>query len=313
LKNNINLRFIRTPYDYQIIDIFLDDDGIADIQTLKNLSLPDNHDTSKGVILFGRGPIWLYAFLTHLCHKFPFVGIFDPRIGAIIIETHKKNSYEIGDVIPSQIILEKIEQQNIIEREGFKLSDKHYIAIAIIGPPHSGKSVLIHKIRQQIANYIDGVFLQRNFYILRACPDGEGNWSDEVDSSYVKLLRYKNKFNDSFVNKILDHLSSISQSKKLILVDCGGIIDKYNQMIWNLCTHTIIVSNNNSLISEWRGAAKASNLNILAEIESRLENVSSVKETDTSLKLILGPLDRDESNVILPSIIFEKLRSIIVS
>lgn len=307
MGNNIKLNIIPTDKNYQILDIFLDDDGIANTNELTNLNLPQNTNPMKGIVLYGRGPIWLYSYITHLCHPFPFVAVFDPRIGAIVVENHVKNSLKIGDIIKSDEILNNIVAKNEIKTKEYEPSIKDYKAIALIGPPHSGKSILLDLIRKQIKGYIDNDFIQKYFYILRACPDGEGNWSNETQQQYVKILRYKNKFNDDFVNNILQHLSNITKTKKIVLVDCGGIIDKYNQRIWNLCTHAIIVSSDKSLITEWRGAAKASALEILAEIESTLEYKIDIIDTSDILKISLGPLEREKNDITLPEIFLKSI------
>ena len=55
-------------------------------------------DRSRGIILSGRGPIWLYGYLVHECHSHPFVAIYDPRLdGAIIVERHIVNAPVVGE------------------------------------------------------------------------------------------------------------------------------------------------------------------------------------------------------------------------
>lgn len=54
---------------------------------------------AKGVILSGRGPIWLYCFLTHFYHPTKFVATYDPRLeGAVIVERHAPE-YNVGSVL----------------------------------------------------------------------------------------------------------------------------------------------------------------------------------------------------------------------
>jgi CRISPR-associated protein Csx3 len=56
----------------------------------------------------------------------------------------------------------------------------HGAVIAVGGPPHSGKSVFLAELyRQLLQRQPSGVFLQR------ACPDGEGMWSNEADLGCV--------------------------------------------------------------------------------------------------------------------------------
>jgi CRISPR-associated protein Csx3 len=55
---------------------------------------------SKGVILSGKGPIWLYAFLAHYYHPTAWVATFDPRyMGGVVVQSHKVN-LKPGDIIP---------------------------------------------------------------------------------------------------------------------------------------------------------------------------------------------------------------------
>ncbi len=65
---------------------------------------------------------------------------------------------------------------------------KNQLPILLIGgPPNAGKSVLFHSLsnalhRQNIRHYA-----------LRACPDGEGNWTQESDRTTAGQLRSRIK------------------------------------------------------------------------------------------------------------------------
>lgn len=59
---------------------------------------PPKINTRKGLILNGRGPIWLYGFLVHFYHSTPFLAIYDPRLGAVIIESHIPE-FKPGDIL----------------------------------------------------------------------------------------------------------------------------------------------------------------------------------------------------------------------
>ena len=60
---------------------------------------PPKVDATKGVILSGRGPVWLYAFLAHHYHFVSFVATFDPRLGGgVVVQTHTPN-YQEGQII----------------------------------------------------------------------------------------------------------------------------------------------------------------------------------------------------------------------
>ena len=54
---------------------------------------------AKGVVLSGRGPIWLYCFLTHFYHPTKFIATYDTRLeGAVIVERHAVE-YQIGSIL----------------------------------------------------------------------------------------------------------------------------------------------------------------------------------------------------------------------
>lgn len=49
-------------------------------------------------MLSGRGPIWLYCYLIHYYQPTKFIATFDPRIGAVIVESHNPD-YKVGEII----------------------------------------------------------------------------------------------------------------------------------------------------------------------------------------------------------------------
>ena len=53
-----------------------------------------------GLILSGRGPVWLYAHLVHLAHPFAWVATHDPRLGgAVVVARHRQDAPEPGAVV----------------------------------------------------------------------------------------------------------------------------------------------------------------------------------------------------------------------
>ena len=84
---------------YQHLQIILAGDGIIVPSDLKGLKLPPGIEWSQGVVLEGRGPIWLYGYLIHECHAAIWVGCYDPRLsGAVIVESHAR-SMSVGDIV----------------------------------------------------------------------------------------------------------------------------------------------------------------------------------------------------------------------
>jgi len=72
--------------------------GIISPEILSNLN-PPKVNAAKGVVLSGRGPIWLYCHLIHHYHPTKFVATYDPRLeGAVVVESHTPK-YKAGDII----------------------------------------------------------------------------------------------------------------------------------------------------------------------------------------------------------------------
>ena len=82
---------------------FLQTDRILTPQQLKLLNPPDpvTHNFAHlGVVLSGRGPIWLYGYLVHFYHPTRWVATYDPRLqGAVVVESHTPD-VQVGDIIP---------------------------------------------------------------------------------------------------------------------------------------------------------------------------------------------------------------------
>jgi CRISPR-associated protein Csx3 len=71
--------------------------GIIEVAEAFTTTLPEVLQ-NMGVILSGRGPIWLYARLLHHFHPARWVAIHDPRIGYIVVQSHVKERYE-GEIL----------------------------------------------------------------------------------------------------------------------------------------------------------------------------------------------------------------------
>ncbi len=234
-------------------------------------------------------------FLSHELHISLWVATFDPRIGAVITQTHDPYHRKVGDIIHNSEIMDYINQE---------INKK---VIAILGPPNSGKSVFVHSMLNSLRNYKNGSLID-NFYIIRACPDGEGNWFNEIESNIGKIFRIKKSFDDEFAITISEHINNTKESKSIIIVDCGGKIDKKNQIILNSCSDCIIISSNKEEIPEWIGAAKSSELNILSIIHSTLEEKSEIIPNKNVLEIVLGKLERSNQNSVqIPEKLIERI------
>ncbi len=82
--------------DYSVVSFKLDE--AVTPATLKSLD-PPQVNCQKGVVLSGRGPIWLYGYLIHHYHPTPWVATFDPRLNAgVVVESH------VTDIRPGDLV-----------------------------------------------------------------------------------------------------------------------------------------------------------------------------------------------------------------
>lgn len=66
---------------------------------LYDITLPEL-EHGMGLVISGRGPIWLYAYLVEQCHYMDWVATFDPRLGgAVVVSTHGVRTPPIGGIV----------------------------------------------------------------------------------------------------------------------------------------------------------------------------------------------------------------------
>lgn len=93
------IQFSTTPIDGATLLEFEIPGGVCEPSDLASLNPPDV-DGSQGIIISGRGPVWLYAALSHHYHVTAWVGTFDPRMGgAVVVSRHSPNAPAIGAVV----------------------------------------------------------------------------------------------------------------------------------------------------------------------------------------------------------------------
>lgn len=75
--------------------------GVLDVTELQDaVENAPQLPARKGVIISGRGPVWLFCALAHKYHYCTFVATFEPRMQAgVVVVTHVKDK-KIGDLIP---------------------------------------------------------------------------------------------------------------------------------------------------------------------------------------------------------------------
>ena len=130
----------------------------------------------------------------------------------------------------------------------------------ICGPPHSGKSVFIANLTHNLPS---------NIAIIRACPDGEGTWSNNKDQEDVQAVRRKGKFSQEFIQESCDIIDK--QPKEVItLIDVGGIMSPENKEVFSHCDSFIVISSDEQKKAEWERFGKEAGLKCLASLSSSL-------------------------------------------
>jgi len=162
-------------------------------------------------------------------------------------------------------------------------------ALLIGGPPSAGKSVLFYSLTKTL--HERGV----RHHAIRACPDGEGNWYQEIhqelDPETTRLLRIKKAWTESFVQGICRDLE---RRHLPLLVDMGGRPQEWQMCILQACTHSLLLLRRDEPESagSWRVLVKRAGLLPLAEIFSERSGISSVTSTAPILEGTLTNLER---------------------
>ena len=158
-----------------------------------------------------------------------------------------------------------------------------FSAVMIGGPPHSGKSVLTYGLTRALRT--QGV----DHYVLRACPDGEGDWSQETRQEKVRLLRVKGRFTPEFVQAMS---RDIERRHLPLLVDVGGKPTPEQEVLFEQCTHAILISRDPALLDEWRERAERCGLLVLAELHSELQGQEEILDPGPPLRGRITGLER---------------------
>lgn len=152
-------------------------------------------------------------------------------------------------------------------------------AILIGGPPHSGKSVMVYSITQALRER------KVSHYALRACPDGEGDWANEIRQDFVRSLRIKGSFSQAFTETIITYLK---KRHLPLLVDVGGKPKEAQKEIFSHCTHAILLIGDQpgaygQNLAQWRQMMAEKGVPIIAEIKSTLTDGNQLTETEPML------------------------------
>lgn len=147
-------------------------------------------------------------------------------------------------------------------------------AILIGGPPNAGKSVLFYSLTKTL--HEQGI----SHHAIRACPDGEGNWFQEIHQEVgpdnIRLIYFAEKtWTDAFVKGIC---SDLERRHLPLLVDMGGRPRDWQNCILLRCTHSLLLlrSDDEESARFWRHLVASNGLLPLAQIYSEQHGSSKI-------------------------------------
>lgn len=160
---------------------------------------------------------------------------------------------------------------------------ERFPAVLIGGPPHSGKSVLAYSLTQALRRR--GI----DHYVLRAYPDGEGDWANEADQKLVRRMRFKGQGTPEWVNHICRDLAGRHLP---LIVDVGGLPTADQERIFVFCTHAVLLTRNPASHKEWHDRMARHGVPVIADLTSRLEGPSRLIASAPVLRGVITGLER---------------------
>jgi len=283
-------------------------DRLIEPQDIKNLELPSGIDTTGGVVISGRAPMWLYSYLTHALHPTAWVACYDPRLGAVVSATNSRQVY-IGQVIP-------VSPPNGLQNHGLAQEKRNVEtglcpALMVVGPPDSGKSVLSHALFQALLSDHPDIYLQRAHW------DGEGNYVLELSTQRTDeeiegfKLRNKGALTERFFPYHAQAILQLRRQKSLVIVDVGGMVQPEKLQILEACTHYLIISSKPEAVGAWHEFCRdRGNLIPVAVIHSSLAEVEEVHRSEPYLEITSGSWVQGQVKV-FPQVLLGRVKALL--
>lgn len=156
-------------------------------------------------------------------------------------------------------------------------------AVLIGGPPHAGKSTLTYSLMRALRKH--GVA----HYVMRACPDGEGHWTQEIPQQVREVIRHKGVFSDAFIQRAC---TDIEHRQLPFIVDVGGLPQGEQFQIFQHCTDAILLRHRTPADIDWHAIVQEHRLELLADFISDLDGTPLLTEREPVLKGTLVGLQR---------------------
>ncbi|MEW5958898.1 MAG: CRISPR-associated protein Csx3 [Chloroflexota bacterium] len=148
------------------------------------------------------------------------------------------------------------------------LVTSRFPAVLIGGPPHAGKSVLARGLKESLSRA--GI----ECYLLRAAPDGEGDWFHDAPVAVAQAERSKGVFTPLWIKRMCRDLV---YRPLPFLVDVGGRPQPWQEEIFDQCSHAILLVKDAGSLATWQSIVERYNLIVLAILTSQMEDESSLE------------------------------------
>jgi CRISPR-associated protein Csx3 len=159
-------------------------------------------------------------------------------------------------------------------------------AILIAGPANAGKSVLSFLLSQHLRQ------MGTAHYLMRAVPDGEGDWYLTGDLRLVRELRSGHK--SSFSSGFVQHMMGVIENRLApLLVDMGGRPQGEQFGIVRACTHSILLYRTAEDYAKWKDDLARCGLIPLAEVRSTLYDSDTITASHPVLQGAITGLHRE--------------------
>ncbi|MEM7346590.1 MAG: CRISPR-associated protein Csx3 [Chloroflexota bacterium] len=112
-------------------------------------------------------------------------------------------------------------------------------------------------------------------YLLRAAPDGEGDWSQEGETTLVQIIRRKGLFTETWIERMCQ---DIARRPLPFLVDVGGKPQPWQEGIFAECTHAILLTKDADTHAFWRALVTKYNLTLIADLHSEWEGEAQLAQ-----------------------------------
>ncbi len=157
----------------------------------------------------------------------------------------------------------------------------HFPIVLVGGPPDSGKSVLTAALTMELRRQ------NVPHYVLRACPDGEGDWRYLADQALVRTILVPVKWTPEFVEHICRDLA---HPHLPLIVDVGGRPQDWQECIFDYCSHAILLTPDEAHRVRWRDLIARHRVSLLADLRSSLDDPACLERTTPSISGVISNL-----------------------